>query len=238
MLQTAENVAAEAGIGQEEQSEITLTRHEQYEKALADDRAFQKRYMLAVDIGRGKKAKSIAADEGVFPTSREGLAKLKPVIEGGSVTFGAQTFPADGNAGMIVANRQQAETLSRDKNICVQILSFASARVKKSFMPMAVVPAAEKALENAGIALKDLKSVKTHNPFAVNDIYFCRETGWDPRNMNNYGSPLIFGHPQGPTGLRVIIELIEELVINGGGYGLFTGCAAGDTAMAVVLKVS
>jgi acetyl-CoA acetyltransferase len=56
--------------------------------------------------------------------------------------------------------------------------------------------------------------------------------------MNNYGSSLIFGHPQGPTGMRCVIELIEEIALRGGGNGLFTGCAAGDTAMAVVLNVS
>jgi acetyl-CoA acetyltransferase len=56
--------------------------------------------------------------------------------------------------------------------------------------------------------------------------------------MNRFGSPLIWGHPQAPTGLRAIAELIEELVAGGGGVGLFSGCAAGDTAMALVLKVS
>jgi acetyl-CoA acetyltransferase len=71
----------------------------------------------------------------------------------------------------------------------------------------------------------------------VNDIIFARETGADLMAMNNYGCSLIWGHPQGPTGLRSIIELIEELVIRGGGRGLFQGCAAGDTAMAVVIDV-
>ena len=62
--------------------------------------------------------------------------------------------------------------------------------------------------------------------------------GVKPEDMNKFGSPLIFGHPQGPTGMRVTIELIEQLVMEGGGYGLFAGCAAGDTAMAMVIKVS
>ena len=56
--------------------------------------------------------------------------------------------------------------------------------------------------------------------------------------FNNYGSSLIFGHPQGPTGARCTVELIEELVKIGGGYGLFAGCAAGDTGAALVIKVS
>jgi len=55
--------------------------------------------------------------------------------------------------------------------------------------------------------------------------------------MNRFGCSLVWGHPQAPTGVRLIIELIEELVQSGGGYGLFTGCAAGDTALAVVVKV-
>jgi len=71
----------------------------------------------------------------------------------------------------------------------------------------------------------------------VNDVYFAREMGLAHDAFNNYGSSLIYGHPQGPTGTRLIIELIEELAIKGGGYGLFVGCAAGDTAAAVVVKV-
>ena len=59
----------------------------------------------------------------------------------------------------------------------------------------------------------------------------------DVNEMNNYGSSLVFGHPQGPTGGRLIIEGIEEAAMKGGGYVLFAGCAAGDTAAAIVLKV-
>jgi acetyl-CoA acetyltransferase len=55
--------------------------------------------------------------------------------------------------------------------------------------------------------------------------------------MNNYGSSLIFGHPQGPTVARLTMEGIEELVLKVGGYLLVAGCAAGDTAAAIVLKV-
>ena len=95
----------------------------------------------------------------------------------------------------------------------------------------------QRALEQAGITLKEIKAIKTHNPFAVNDCFLNRELGIPLAAMNNYGSSLIWGHPQGPTGMRLIIELVEELALLGGGYGLFTGCAAGDTAAAVVLEV-
>ena len=97
---------------------------------------------------------------------------------------------------------------------------------------------AQQALSRAGVSIEDVAVIKTHNPFAVNDIYFCREMGVKPEAMNNYGSSIVWGHPQGPTGHRLIIEVIEELVLVGGGYGLFVGCAAGDTGAGVVLKVN
>ena len=65
-----------------------------------------------------------------------------------------------------------------------------------------------------------------------------REIGMDLSEMNRYGCSLVWGHPQSPTGMRGVIELIEELAILGVGYGLFTGCAAGDCAAAMVLKVT
>ncbi len=241
MIETAENVAREEEITTQEQHEVMLMRFGQYQAALKDDAAFHKRYMVTpVEVNpSGKKVvATVKDDEGVFPTTADGLAKLKPVLPDGSVTFGAQTYPADGNAGMIVAARERAAELSRDPRITVQILSFAQGRVKKGFMPAANVPAARRALELAGIGVGDLKAIKTHNPFAVNDVYFSREMGVKKEAMNNYGSSLIWGHPQGPTGMRLIAELIEELVLLGGGYGLFAGCAAGDTAAAVVVKVT
>ena len=104
-------------------------------------------------------------------------------------------------------------------------------------MAAAVYPSVKMALENAGISADELKAVKTHNPFAANDIHLADNLKIDVNGMNNYGCSLIYGHPQGPTGGRLIIEGIEEVAMKGGGYLLFAGCAAGDTAAALVLKV-
>ncbi|MGE5263430.1 MAG: thiolase family protein [Acidobacteriota bacterium] len=241
MLQTAENVAREADITKEQQDEMMLLRYTQYQDALKDDGAFHKRYMVTPievkDTSGRKVLATVKDDEGVFPTTKEGLAKLKPVLEGGTVTFGGQTYPADGNAAVVVTTREKASELSRDSKIKVQLVAVGSARAKKGYMAQAVVPAAKNALESAGIKVGDLRAIKSHNPFAVNDIYFCEQMGIQPEAMNHFGSSLIFGHPQGPTGMRLVIELIEELATVGGGYGLFTGCAAGDTGMAWVVKV-
>lgn len=241
MIDTAENVAMRYQITMAEQHAIVLRRYEQYQDALANDRAFQRRYMVEVpitDANFRKPMGTLASDEGTFGTTAESLAKLKPVKPNGTVTFGGQTHPADGNAGMIVTTKERAAELAQDKFIEVQLLGFGQARVEKGHMPMAPVPAARAALKAADFEINDIDAVKTHNPFAVNDIVFARDTGFPVERMNNYGSSLIFGHPQGPTGMRSVIELIEELALRGSGNGLFTGCTAGDTAMAMVLNVS
>jgi acetyl-CoA acetyltransferase len=242
MLQTAENVAKEAGITREEQDEVALLRYRQYDDALEDDSAFLRRYMVMPIEVRDPSGRKVLAtvdgDEGVFPTTAEGLARLKPVLEGGTVTYGTQTHPADGNCGIIVTNREKARELSRDPNIEIQVLSFGEGRAKKGYMAQAIVPAARQALSRAGLTIEDLKVIKTHNPFAVNDIYFSREMGVKVEDMNHYGSSIVWGHPQGPTGTRLIIEVIEELVLLGGGYGLFVGCAAGDSGAGVIVKVT
>lgn len=237
MIATAENVAKEHGITREENDQVAQRRSEQYQDALANDCAFQKKYMIPVTVGRGKKAKDITTDEGVFPTTMEGLQSLKPVLPDGTLTFGAQTHPADGNSGMIVATKEKAQELSADKTKTIQLIGFGTARERKGYMAAATLPATKAALVDAGLEIKDLAAVKTHNPFAVNDVVWAKEMGYDVNNMNNYGSSLVWGHPQGPTALRTVIELIEELVIKGGGYGMFAGCAAGDTAGALIIKV-
>ncbi|MDF1553343.1 MAG: thiolase family protein [Deferrisomatales bacterium] len=239
MIRTAENVVTEMGATKAQLDEIAACRWSQYEDGLKQDRAFQKGYMFPVEAALSRKQTvRLDADEGITPATAEGLAKLRPVLEGGAHSFGAQTHPADGNGFLLVTTEDKARALSSDPGVQVQLCSYGFARVEKGFMPKAPVPAARMALEKAGIGIEQVAVVKTHNPFAANDLYFAREMGLAPESFNNYGSPLVFGHPQGPTAGRCVMELIEELALKGGGYGLFTGCAAGDTGAALVVKVS
>jgi acetyl-CoA acetyltransferase len=85
--------------------------------------------------------------------------------------------------------------------------------------------------------MKDIAVVKNHNPFAVNDAIFAKVFDYDWRKMNNTGCSLVWGHPQGPTLTRALIEALEEAVDVGGGYVLVFGCAAGDVGIATLLKV-
>ncbi len=238
MIQTAEAVAKEAGITREECDAVALRRYEQYLDAIADDRAFQKRYMFPVEVRISKKkVLMIEEDEGISPSTKEGLDALKPVEPNGILTYGAQTHPADGNCGFIITTREKAKELSADPAKDIKIVSYGFSRVGKARMAAAPVPAAEMALKNAGLKVKDMKAIKTHNPFAVNDVNMAKKMNFDVMWMNNYGSSMIYGHPQGPTAGRIIAELIEELVLLGGGYGMFAGCAAGDTGASLIVKI-
>lgn len=242
MLQTAENVAKRFSITTEEQHELVLIRSEQYQDALANDRAFQKRYMpeqLDIPTANFKKvAGSLQGDSGVYPSSPDKIAKLTPVLPDGTVTFAAQTHPADGNAGLLVVDSADTAKQLSGSDVLVEVVGWGTSREMPGHMPAAPIEATQRALAHAGITIDDLNAIKSHNPFAVNDLALSKALNIDVKRMNNYGSSLIWGHPQGPTAIRSIIELIEELVINGGGYGLFTGCAAGDSGMALVIKVS
>lgn len=237
MVSTAEAVAAEAGFTREAVDEVTLMRHEQYGRALEEGRAFQRRYMVRAEVPvRGGETVAVEEDEGVHATTAEGLRALQPLAGDGVVTFGSQTHPADGTAGVLVTTQARAQRLGRDGGFA-RVLGYGTSRVEKARMPKAPVPAARAALDAAGLTFDDIDVVTTHNPFAVNDLWLERETGIPLDRMNPYGCSLVYGHPQAPTGARALTELIEALAIRGGGTGLFTGCAAGDTGAALVIRL-
>ncbi|NNF99614.1 MAG: thiolase family protein [Desulfobacteraceae bacterium] len=238
MIETAENVAKEEGFTKGQCDELSLIRSQQYEQALANDREFQKRYMFPAEIRISrKKTIMVETDEGIMPSTAEGLAKLKPLIPGGVQSFGAQTHPADGNASLVVTTKEKATELSADAKVSIQVLSYGYTREKPGYMAAAPVPAAKMALANAGLGVKDIAVIKTHNPFIVNDLNLAKKLDIPAESINNYGSSMIFGHPQGSTAARLIIEGIEETVMKGGGYFMWTGCAAGDCGASLILKV-
>ena len=234
MVHTAEATARDAGITRAQCDELTMLRYTQYQATLAAKH--QERYLQPIVVQQRKGEKVLIQDEGVSVCTRDGLKALKPSLPNGVTTAGSQTHPADGTAGLIVMGRDQARSLSRDEGV-VRIVAAGFCRAEKGRMPKAPVLAAEQALSNAGLRIGEVMSVVTHNPFAVNDLWFSRALDYPLEKMNALGCSLVYGHPQGPTGLRGIVELVHSLRLGGGGIGLFTGCAAGDMGAALVLSV-
>ncbi len=154
------------------------------------------------------------------------------------MTGGTQTHASDGMATLLVTDEKHARELSRRPEIDIQLIAKAEVRTLPSLMPEAPALAVKKLLSRTGLTMADMVVVKNHNPFAVNDVVFAKLLDYDWHKMNTTGCPLVWGHPQGPTLTRVIIEALEEAVSLGGGYVLVFGCAAGDIGIAAVLRVA
>jgi len=153
------------------------------------------------------------------------------------VTSGTQTHAADGMASLLVTTEEKAREVSLRPEIDIQFVAKAEIRTHPSMMPEAPTVAVKKLLQDTGLTMKEIAVVKTHNPFAVNDLVFAKAFDYDWRNMNKTGCSLVWGHPQGPTLTRLMIEGLEEAVSLGGGYVLLMGCAAGDVGIAALLRV-
>jgi acetyl-CoA acetyltransferase family protein len=236
MIATAEATAKDGEFTREQCDELALLRWSQYQSALQDDRRIQKRYFQPIVVTQRKKTIVLDADEGIAPYTKEGLAALKVSTTGGVTTPGTQTHPADGAAGLVITGRDRAAALAQGLGV-VRLVSAGFARAETCRMPKAPALAAKRALASAGVSVKEMKVVTTHNPFAVNDLWFSRAMDYPLEKMNPLGCSLIYGHPQGPTGMRGIVELVHALRAQGGGLGLFTGCAAGDMGAALVVSV-
>jgi acetyl-CoA acetyltransferase len=140
-------------------------------------------------------------------------------------------------AFLLMTSEEKARELSPHPEIDIRFVAKAEVRTDPSLMPEAPALAVRKLLDRTGLKMADMAVVKNHNPFAVNDVIFARLFEFDWRKMNTTGCPLVWGHPQGPTLTRVIIEALEEAHALGGGYVLIFGCAAGDVGIASILKV-
>jgi acetyl-CoA C-acetyltransferase len=236
MLTTAGNAARKHGIERREVDEITFHRYQQYFEAKSSgflDRVLVPLNLLTV---QGKPLGTIDEDLGVRPITMEGLRAMRELDN--CVTSGTQTHAADGMATLLVAHKDRVPDLSPRPEVDIRIVAKVEVRADHALMPEAPALAVQKLLSRLDMTMDDIAVVKNHNPFAVNDAIFAKMLDYDWREMNKTGSSLVFGHPQGPTLTRVIIEGLEEAVDLGGGNVLVFGCAAGDVGIAALFSVA
>jgi len=236
MITAAGITARKYKVDRAETDEIAFVRHEQYFDAKA--RGFLDRVLVPFDLLNvaGRPLGSVTDDLGVRRQTRGGLAAQRELDS--TVTSGTQTHAADGMAGLLVTTEGKAEELSRKPDIDIRFIAKVEARTEPSLMPEAPAIAVQRLLKRTGLTIHDIAVAKNHNPFAVNDAVFQRVTGFDWHDLNKTGCSLVWGHPQGPTLTRVLIEALEEAVDFGGGYVLIFGCAAGDVGIAALFQVS
>ena len=216
--------------------ELSLCRYEQYFAGL--DSGFLERVCVPMDLlsVQGKPLGRIDADTGVRRLTRHDMQAMRELDTG--VTGGSQTHASDGMACLLVTTAERARELSPRPEVEIRLVGKAEVRAGPSLMPEAPALAVGKLLDRVGLSVNDMAVIKDHNPFAVNDAIFAQVFDYDWRKMNNNGCSLVWGHPQGPTLTRLLIEGLEEAVDLGGGYVLLFGCAAGDVGIAALFQVS
>ena len=236
MIVTAGNAARKHKLDRKEIDEIAYHRYAQYFEA--KESGFLDRVLFPFDLlnNQGRPLGRVDDDYGIRKVTLAGMREMRELDT--CVTSGTQTHASDGMSCLLVTTKERAPEISKRPEIDIQFVAKVEARALPALMPEAPTLAVQKLLSRTGMKIDDMVVVKNHNPFAVNDAIFSKETGYDWHKMNNTGCPLVWGHPQGPTLTRVTIEALEEAVDLGGGYVLIFGCAAGDVGIAAILKVT
>jgi len=236
MITTAGNVARKYKIERREVDDLAYYRYGQYFDA--KESGFLDRVLVPLEVLNiaGRHLGMVDDDTGVRQVTLDSLAAMYELDT--CVTGGTQTHASDGMAVMLVTTAEKARELSPRPEIDISFVGKAEVRTTAGFMPEAPGMAVGDVLKRTGLTMDDMAVVKNHNPFAVNDAVFAKVFEYDWKKMNNNGCSLVWGHPQGPTLTRSLIEGLEEAVDLGGGYVLLFGCAAGDVGIATILKVT
>jgi acetyl-CoA acetyltransferase len=236
MIAAAGTTARKYKCSREETDDVAYLRYEQYFDA--KESGILDRVLVPLDVLNvaGRPLGRIDDDLGVRKITRSSLREMRELDT--CVTGGGQTHASDGMATLLVTSKDRVKDLSKKPEIDIRFVAKTEVRTDPGLMPEAPAFAVQKVMQMADLTLDDMAVVKNHNPFAVNDVVFKKITGYDWAKMNKTGCPLVWGHPQGPTLTRVLIEALEEAVTLGGGYVLIFGCAAGDVGIAAVLKVT
>jgi len=235
MIATAGIAARKYKVERREVDELACYRHQQYFDARSS--GFLDRVLVPLDVLnlQGRLLGRIDEDLGVRPQTLAGLRSMRELDT--CVTGGTQTHAADGMATLLVTSAERARELSPRPEIDIRFVAKTEVRTSPSLMPEAPALAVRKLLNRNDLTMADMAVVKNHNPFAVNDVIFARLLEYDWREMNKTGCSLVWGHPQGPTLTRLLMEALEEAVDLGGGHVLLFGCAAGDVGIAALFEV-
>ena len=236
MPQTAEHVAAEYGISREDQDRFALASQQ---KAVAAQLAgvFDSE-ITPVSIAQKKGDPVVfARDENPRATSREILAKLKPVVNAsGSVTAGNASGINDGACALLLANDAAAARFGLVPR--ARVVAMATAGVAPRVMGMGPHPATLKVLAMTGLTLDQFDVIELNEAFAAQVLAVARALGLrddDPR-VNPNGGAIALGHPLGASGARLVTTSVNQLHRTRGRYALCTMCVGVGQGIAIVLE--
>lgn len=226
MGETAENLAKKYQISRQEQDEFAA-------KSQSKASAAAKSGKFAAEI---TPIGDITEDGTIRPeTTVEVLAGLKPAFfADGSVTAGTSSPLTDGASAVLVASEDYAR--KHNLPIMARIKSIGVAGCPAEIMGIGPVPASKKALERAGLAVKDIDIFELNEAFAAQSLSVLKEMGVDQAKVNLDGGAIAMGHPLGASGARITGKLASLLQREKKKYGLATMCIGGGQGTAIVLE--
>jgi acetyl-CoA C-acetyltransferase len=230
---TAENLAEKYGITRQEQDEVALRSHNNAEAAIKSGKFKEEIVPFKVQQKKGEP-KVVDTDEHPrFGLTMEDLAKLPPVFKpNGTVTAGNASGINDAAAAVVLMKRSKARELGIQP--MARLVANAVAGVEPELMGYGPVPATQKVLKKAGLALKDIQLIECNEAFAAQYLACERLIGWDRSIVNVNGSGIGLGHPVGATGCRIVVTLLYEMRRRDLTLGLATLCVGGGMGMATV----
>jgi acetyl-CoA C-acetyltransferase len=237
MPQTADNLAREYQLTREECDQFALASQQKYAKAASDGFFKSEIHPVSVPQSKGKPDLVVSADEHPRPeTTIDNLRKLKPLYPEGVTTAGNASGINDGAAAMVIASRDAGEKAGVKP--LARILATGVAGVPPRVMGFGPVPAAKKALERAGLELKDMDVIEINEAFAAQVLACLKGFGLplDDRRVNPNGGAIAVGHPLGASGARLALTAVRELQRSGGRYALVSMCIGVGQGIAVVLE--
>ncbi len=236
MITAAGNAARKHGLERNEVEDLAFCRYQQYFEAKASGFLDRVLVPLKVLTVQNRFLGTIEDDVGVRKLTLDGIRHMRELDT--CVTTGTQTHASDGMATLLVTSPEKAKELSPRPEVDIQFVAKTEIRTHPALMPEAPTLAVQKLLDKTGVTLADVAVIKSHNPFAINDAIFAKVLKHDWTKVNKTGCSLVWGHPQGPTLTRLLIEGLEEAVDLGGGLVLLLGCAAGDVGIAALFRVT
>ncbi len=207
---TAENIAEMTGISREAQDRFALASHQRAVAAIDSGKFGEEILPVSIPQRKGKPRVFDTDERPRRDTSIEALSNLRPAFkQGGTVTAGNSSGLNDGAAALLVMSERKASELGIKP--MARVVSMAAAGVPPRIMGMGPVPATKKALDRAGLSIKDIQLAEVNEAFAVQAVAVLEELGLSHEITNVNGGAVALGHPLGCSGARIMTTLLYEM---------------------------